>query len=242
VTGTMMRAALTVGGHPESGSSTDEATDPATGSVVGEATVADEAAVDAAVRSRRGRVRAVGHAARHRRGRAPRVDRRLDPAAARRPGHDAHARAGEAAERGGKRSRGRGQGVRLLHGRGPARGADILTGGERADGDLLDKGLSYQPTVIVVDAELRMAREETFGPVAPVIVVDDADEAVARANALDAGLVAYLYTDALLSPIGGSGQVIGECSPGSASRPAFDQARRWSPAAGKCCASCSPRG
>jgi succinate-semialdehyde dehydrogenase / glutarate-semialdehyde dehydrogenase len=80
-----------------------------------------------------------------------------------------------------------------------ARGADILTGGERAGGDLLDKGLFYQPTVVVGDAELRMAREETFGPVAPVIVVDDADEAVARANALDAGLVAYLYTKDLRS-------------------------------------------
>ena len=39
-----------------------------------------------------------------------------------------------------------------------------------------------------------MATEETFGPVVPVIVVDDAEEAVTRANSLDAGLVAYLYT------------------------------------------------
>jgi succinate-semialdehyde dehydrogenase/glutarate-semialdehyde dehydrogenase len=75
-----------------------------------------------------------------------------------------------------------------------ARGADVLTGGERARGGELDGGLFYRPTVVVGDAGLRMAREETFGPVAPVIVVDDEDDALAQANALDAGLVAYLYT------------------------------------------------
>ena len=75
-----------------------------------------------------------------------------------------------------------------------ARGADICTGGERATGGDLDGGRFYRPTVVVGGADLRMATEETFGPVVPVIVVDDAEEAVTRANSLDAGLVAYLYT------------------------------------------------
>jgi succinate-semialdehyde dehydrogenase / glutarate-semialdehyde dehydrogenase len=75
-----------------------------------------------------------------------------------------------------------------------ARGAEIRTGGKRASGGDLDGGWFYQPTVVVGGPDLRMASEETFGPVVPVIVVDDAEEAVARANSLDAGLVAYLYT------------------------------------------------
>jgi acyl-CoA reductase-like NAD-dependent aldehyde dehydrogenase len=75
-----------------------------------------------------------------------------------------------------------------------ARGADICTGGARATGGDLDRGWFYQPTIVVGGADLRMVTEETFGPVVPVIVVDDAEEAVTRANSLDAGLVAYLYT------------------------------------------------
>ncbi|HUA40100.1 MAG TPA: aldehyde dehydrogenase family protein [Streptosporangiaceae bacterium] len=73
-------------------------------------------------------------------------------------------------------------------------GAKILTGGSRPDDDHLASGFFYQPTVVVGDQDLRMAREETFGPVVPIIVVADAAEAVAQANSLDAGLVAYLYT------------------------------------------------
>lgn len=79
------------------------------------------------------------------------------------------------------------------------RGADILTGGGRARDGELGRGFFYPPTVVVGNAGLRMAREETFGPVTPIIVVDDEDEAVARANSLEAGLVAYLYTRDLRS-------------------------------------------
>jgi succinate-semialdehyde dehydrogenase/glutarate-semialdehyde dehydrogenase len=39
-----------------------------------------------------------------------------------------------------------------------------------------------------------MVREETFGPVAPILVVEDLDEAIDRANSLEFGLVCYLYT------------------------------------------------
>jgi len=73
-------------------------------------------------------------------------------------------------------------------------GANVLVGGKRPEDDRLAAGHFYLPTVVVGDPELLMVREETFGPVAPIVVVDDADEAIERSNALDFGLVAYLYT------------------------------------------------
>jgi succinate-semialdehyde dehydrogenase / glutarate-semialdehyde dehydrogenase len=72
------------------------------------------------------------------------------------------------------------------------RGAQVLLGGTRAD-DLGD-GFFYPPTVVVGGEDMLMLREETFGPVAPILVVDDLEEAITRANALDFGLVCYLYT------------------------------------------------
>jgi succinate-semialdehyde dehydrogenase / glutarate-semialdehyde dehydrogenase len=71
-------------------------------------------------------------------------------------------------------------------------GAQVLLGGTRAH-DLGD-GFFYPPTVVVGSEDMLMLREETFGPVAPILVVDDLEEAIARANALDFGLVCYLYT------------------------------------------------
>ncbi len=73
-------------------------------------------------------------------------------------------------------------------------GAQILTGGQRPREEWLARGFFYMPTVVVGNATLKMAREETFGPVVPIIVVDDAEEAITYSNALDFGLVAYLYT------------------------------------------------
>jgi succinate-semialdehyde dehydrogenase / glutarate-semialdehyde dehydrogenase len=72
------------------------------------------------------------------------------------------------------------------------RGAQVLIGGMRAEN--LGNGFFYLPTVVVGGEDMLMLREETFGPVAPILVVDDLEEAVARANALDFGLVCYLYT------------------------------------------------
>lgn len=74
------------------------------------------------------------------------------------------------------------------------RGAEVLVGGARPDDERLRDGFFYLPTVVVGGEDLAMLREETFGPVAPILVVDDLDEAIERANALDFGLVCYLYT------------------------------------------------
>jgi betaine-aldehyde dehydrogenase len=45
-----------------------------------------------------------------------------------------------------------------------------------------------------VDAAADLLREETFGPVAPIVPVKDLDEAIALANGLDFGLGANIYT------------------------------------------------
>jgi succinate-semialdehyde dehydrogenase/glutarate-semialdehyde dehydrogenase len=72
-----------------------------------------------------------------------------------------------------------------------ARGASVVCGGRRhALG-----GTYYEPTILDgVTDEMAIAREETFGPVAPVTSFDgDVEAVVARANATPYGLAAYVY-------------------------------------------------
>ena len=83
-------------------------------------------------------------------------------------------------------------------------GAEILVGGARPDGERTGRGFYYLPTVAVGGPDMVMLRQETFGPVAPILVVEDLDEAIARANALDYGLVCYLYTRDLRTAIEGA--------------------------------------
>ncbi|RUV02061.1 NAD-dependent succinate-semialdehyde dehydrogenase [Mesorhizobium sp. M6A.T.Cr.TU.017.01.1.1] len=73
-----------------------------------------------------------------------------------------------------------------------AHGARCLTGGKRDSAG----PLFYQPTLLadVTDDALIM-REETFGPVAAVTPFDSEEEVVARANATEYGLVAYVVTE-----------------------------------------------
>ncbi|MDH6198098.1 acyl-CoA reductase-like NAD-dependent aldehyde dehydrogenase [Mycobacterium frederiksbergense] len=82
---------------------------------------------------------------------------------------------------------------------GRSQGAELVTGGARADGDLA-KGFFYRPTVFAgVRDDMTIAREEIFGPVLSVMAYDDMDEAVARANDTDYGLVAVLWTKDLVA-------------------------------------------
>lgn len=68
------------------------------------------------------------------------------------------------------------------------KGAAMLTGGTY-------EGLFYQPTVLTgITPAMKIYREETFGPVAPIITVKDEDEAVAVANDSDYGLSAGIIT------------------------------------------------
>ncbi|MER8677655.1 NAD-dependent succinate-semialdehyde dehydrogenase [Mesorhizobium sp. M0037] len=73
-----------------------------------------------------------------------------------------------------------------------ARGARCLTGGKRHQAG----PLFYQPTLLAdVSDEALIMREETFGPVAAVTPFDSEDEVIARANATEYGLVAYVVTE-----------------------------------------------
>ena len=71
------------------------------------------------------------------------------------------------------------------------RGAELLIGG-----GVHERGaLFFQPTVLShVSGSMRVAREEIFGPVAPLIPFDSEGEAIAFANDTDVGLAAYIYT------------------------------------------------
>jgi succinate-semialdehyde dehydrogenase/glutarate-semialdehyde dehydrogenase len=73
------------------------------------------------------------------------------------------------------------------------RGADVVHGGERADG--FPTRLYWQATVLDgVPADSRVATEETFGPVAPVVEIASLDEAIALANASPYGLLSAIFT------------------------------------------------
>jgi acyl-CoA reductase-like NAD-dependent aldehyde dehydrogenase len=75
-----------------------------------------------------------------------------------------------------------------------AKGARILTGGRRPP--QLERGFFFEPTVLTnVDHSYRIMREETFGPVIPVMRYSSFDEAIDLANDSDYGLGANLYTN-----------------------------------------------
>ena len=71
------------------------------------------------------------------------------------------------------------------------RGATVLTGGSPLDGP----GYFYRPTVLTdVPDSSRVLTEEIFGPVAPIVSFDTEDEAVAKANNSEYGLMGYVFT------------------------------------------------
>ena len=74
-------------------------------------------------------------------------------------------------------------------------GATLLTGGEVASGDGLDKGFYYRPTIFGdVDPEMRIAQEEIFGPTVGMIKVSDVDEAIRVSNGIKYGLSSSIFT------------------------------------------------
>ncbi|MBB6473351.1 NAD-dependent succinate-semialdehyde dehydrogenase [Sphaerisporangium rubeum] len=76
-----------------------------------------------------------------------------------------------------------------------AKGAQVMAGGTRLTGDDVDGGYFYAPTVLTeVTPEMEIYREETFGPIAPVIVFDDEAEVIEMANDTRYGLASYIYT------------------------------------------------
>ncbi len=72
-----------------------------------------------------------------------------------------------------------------------AKGANLVIGGHRHSLG----GLFFEPTVLTnVTSEMRVSREETFGPVAPLFRFGTDDEAIAMANDTEFGLAAYFYS------------------------------------------------
>jgi len=72
-----------------------------------------------------------------------------------------------------------------------AKGAEILLGGSEMEG----KGFFYKPTILTnVKSNMRIATEETFGPVAPITIVEDESEAIRLANDVEFGLGATIWT------------------------------------------------
>ncbi len=72
-----------------------------------------------------------------------------------------------------------------------AKGARVLCGGVRHELG----GNFFQPTVLAdVSADMRAAREETFGPLAPLFRFDTEEQVITMANATEFGLAAYFYS------------------------------------------------
>jgi acyl-CoA reductase-like NAD-dependent aldehyde dehydrogenase len=74
-------------------------------------------------------------------------------------------------------------------------GAKLLTGGEVATDNGLDKGFFYRPTIFGdVDPQMRVAQEEIFGPTTALIRVRDVDEAIRVSNGIKYGLSSSIFT------------------------------------------------
>lgn len=74
-------------------------------------------------------------------------------------------------------------------------GATLAAGGKRPEGAAFEKGFWVEPTVFTdVTMDMRIAKEEVFGPILSVLKWRDEDEVLEMANAIDLGLTASLWT------------------------------------------------
>ncbi len=78
---------------------------------------------------------------------------------------------------------------------GEGEGAQVLAGGKRAEGDGMNKGWFYEPTILGgVTPAMRVATEEIFGPVLSAIKVKNITEAIQVSNGTKYGLSSSVYT------------------------------------------------
>lgn len=78
------------------------------------------------------------------------------------------------------------------------KGADLLTGGLEPEGEAFRNGYFFLPTVLAkATHRMRVMREETFGPVAPIMKFKTLEEAISLANDTEFGLAAYVFTNDL---------------------------------------------
>jgi aldehyde dehydrogenase (NAD+) len=74
-------------------------------------------------------------------------------------------------------------------------GATLICGGDIGKGNNLDKGWFYQPTIFAsVTPEMRIAKEEIFGPILSVLKIKSLDEAITVLNNTKYGLSSSIYT------------------------------------------------
>jgi succinate-semialdehyde dehydrogenase/glutarate-semialdehyde dehydrogenase len=75
-----------------------------------------------------------------------------------------------------------------------SKGARVLTGGKRSD----EGALFFEPTVLAdVTSDMKVTREETFGPLAPLFKFETEEEVLAKANDTEFGLACYFYANDL---------------------------------------------
>jgi alpha-ketoglutaric semialdehyde dehydrogenase len=78
---------------------------------------------------------------------------------------------------------------------GKEEGANLLTGGQRLESGVYEKGWFHEATVFGdCDPKMRIAQEEIFGPVAAVMPINGLEQGIAVANGVQYGLSASIYT------------------------------------------------
>ncbi|WP_042347907.1 NAD-dependent succinate-semialdehyde dehydrogenase [Bacillus massiliigorillae] len=77
-------------------------------------------------------------------------------------------------------------------------GACILNGGKRLSDGTYSNGYFYEPTILSnVTDEMLITKEETFGPVIPLLKFQSEEEVITRANDIEFGLASYFFTNDL---------------------------------------------
>lgn len=76
-----------------------------------------------------------------------------------------------------------------------SKGARVEIGGKRAEGAEFEKGNYFEPTILAnVNFDMRVMREEVFGPVLPVVPFESESEVIEMANKTQYGLTSEIYT------------------------------------------------
>ncbi len=91
-------------------------------------------------------------------------------------------------------------------------GAKLLTGGERPEGEEFKRGYWIRPTVFGdVTMDMRIARDEVFGPVLSVLRWSDTPEAIEMANGTEYGLTAGIWTNDVTTAMRTARQIESGC-------------------------------
>ncbi|HUY18942.1 MAG TPA: aldehyde dehydrogenase family protein [Candidatus Binataceae bacterium] len=98
--------------------------------------------------------------------------------------------------------------VKYYIGQGKEEGARLVTGGSRPSGKDFERGYWIEPTIFAdVQGDMRIAREEIFGPVLSVFRWDKVDDVMKLANSTDYGLTASIWTNDLKTALNAARRV-----------------------------------